>query len=340
MTVSECIFVTGATGFIGAHCVGLLLDRNYRVKAHTRSMEKYNRLKSCVNPAKQYLLEPAVGSDITNYDELVVLMQDCTGVLHVASPFKFAVADFVADLLMPALEGTQAVMKAAHSVTTIKRVVLTSSFAAVYDASKGAQPGVVLTERDFSPLTWADGASSNDAAVAYRVSKTVAERAAWEYMQTQQPSYDLCVLCPTMVFGPVYSTKMVTGLKELNFSNQLIAGLLKSRPASVPATKNPVWVDVRDLAQYHVAALESAAASNQRFLISAGDYDNQEIVDCLRRNMPRDVSLHIPVGSPGNTTRGLHYTTDSSKGLEMLGVPYRSLESSVVDLAKQLLALT
>lgn len=339
MTISECVFVTGATGFIGAHCVGILLDRNYRVKAHSRSMEKFLKLKSSVPSCKEHLVEPAIGSDITNYEELAKLMKDCTGVIHLASPFKFAVENYVNDLLVPALKGTEAVMKAAHDNSSIKRVVLTSSFAAVYDASEGNQPGVVLNEENFSPLTWEDGATTKDPAVAYRVSKTISENLAWNFMETHSPGFDLVVLCPTMVFGPLYSTKLISDLKELNFSNQIIMKLLDSPSGEIPPTKNPVWVDVRDLAEYHVSALIKAEASNQRFLISAGEYDNQEIVDLLREHFLDESAIRIPVGIPGQRISGTHYTTDSSKGEKLLQVPYRSLKSSVVDLSKQLLTL-
>ncbi|OVF09524.1 putative methylglyoxal reductase (NADPH-dependent) [Clavispora lusitaniae] len=339
MTVSEYIFVTGATGFIGAHCVGLLLERNFRVKAHARSQEKYLKLKDSVPQEKRHLLEPAFGSDITSQDELTELMKGCTGVLHLASPFNFAVKDFEQDLLVPALKGTEAVMNAANVNSSIKRVVLTSSFAAVYDASQGIQPGIVLTEDNFSPLTWADGATTTDPAVAYRASKTVAEKAAWDFMSKNSPSFDLCVLCPTMVFGPVYSTRLVSSLSELNFSNQMIMSLLKSSMAEIPPTKNPVWVDVRDLAEYHVAALTEKEASNQRFLISAGDYDNQEIADVLRENLPHECASKVPLGKPGERITGTHYTTDSSKGSRVLKIPYRQLETSVLDLAHQLLSM-
>lgn len=340
MTVLEIIFVTGATGFIGAHCVGMLLDRDYRVIAHSRSVEKYKKLENSVPENKKHLLQLALGSDITNGEELAALMENCTGVLHLASPFKFAVNDYLEDLLVPALKGTEAVMIAAKANPSVRRVVLTSSFAAVYDASLGIQPGVILTEKSFSPLTWDDGASTEDPAVAYRVSKTVAEKAAWDFMKNQSPSFDLCVLCPTMVFGPLYSTKLINGLKELNLSNQIIMNLLTCGGSDIPPTKNPVWVDVRDLAEYQISALTKKEASNQRFLISAGDYDNQEIVDILRANLPIETVKHAAIGIPGKRITGTHYTTDSSKGAEVFKIPYRPLKSSVLDLTNQILSFS
>lgn len=300
-------------------------------------MEKYNKLRECVPKDKQHLLSSYIGSDITSVDEMTKAVENCTGVLHLASPFKFAVDNYVDDLLTPALKGTEAIMEAAHKSPSVQRVVLTSSFAAVYDASLGLQPDKVLTEQDFSPLTWEDGAATKDPAVAYRASKTVAERAAWEFMEKHQPRFDLCVLCPTMVFGPLYLSGMVENLSDLNFSNQLIAKLMDS--SAIPPTKNPVWVDVRDLAEYHVLALAELKASNERFLISAGDYDNQEIADILRENLGEEDAKLVPLGVPGERISGSHYTTDSSKGLEVFRVEYRSLESSVMDLAKQLIEL-
>lgn len=338
MTGSETILVTGATGFIGAHCVGLLLEKNYHVKALCRSLEKYERLESSVPHSKRYLLEPSIASDITNYEEVVSCVSGCTGILHLASPFKYDVSNFVDELLNPALKGTEVVLKAASSNPRIKRVVVTSSFAAIYDASKGLQKGVVITESDFSPLTWEDGATTKDPAVAYRVSKVIAEKAAWDFMEQYNPSFDLSVICPTMVFGPLYSTNLISSVKDLNFSNKVINDLLEgSSESPVPPTRGPVWVDVRDLAESHIAALEEPAASNQRFLLSAGDFDHQQIADILRSKLPSELGASVPVGTPGERLTGTHFTTDSSKAMKTLGVTYRSLESCILDLATQLL---
>lgn len=337
---SEVVFVTGATGFIGAHCVGLLLEQEYKVKAQSRTMEKYLKLENSVPADKRHLIEPAVTSDITNYHEMVALMAGCTRVLHLASPFNFAVKDYLKDLLMPALRGTEAVMQAAYANHTVKRLVLTSSFAAIYDANLGLQPGAVITEDNYSPLTWEDGVKTDNPAVAYRASKTIAEKAAWDFIEENSPHFGLCVLCPTMVFGPLYSTKLISSLKELNFSNKIISNLLFSAGSELPPTKNPVWVDVRDVAKYHISALTRKEASNQRFLLSAGDYDNQEIADILHANLPAELANRIPLGSPGARISSTHYTTDSSKGIRVFEIPYRKLDSSVLDLTTQLLSFT
>lgn len=95
--------------------------------------------------------------DITNYDELVNAVKDCSGVFHLASPYTYNVKDNVEQLLKPALFGTVTILKAALTEPKLKRVIITSSFAAVFDASKSLQPGVVLSEKDFSPLAWRDG---------------------------------------------------------------------------------------------------------------------------------------------------------------------------------------
>lgn len=344
MTISalDQILVTGATGFIGGHCVGELLNRNYRVKAAVRSLEKFNQLKAGCPVDKQHLLTHVIIADIASVAQLVAGVKGCTGILHLASPYTYTVNDFVEGLLNPALNGTLSILKAAKQEPAIKRVVITSSFAAVFDASKGMQSGVILSESSFSPLTYDDGASTKDPAVAYRASKIVAERAAWDFIKQENPSFDISVLCPPMVFGPVFAPQLVYSIEDLNFSNQAIWNIIQTKSSDpVPPTKGYIWVDVRDLAFAHAEALFHPQASNQRFIISAGDFDNQEIADILRESLERSiVESYIPIGNPGERLSGSHFTTDATKSIKELGVTYRCLEECVTSLARQLLEIS
>lgn len=344
MTISELdqILVTGATGFIGGHCVGELLNRNYRVKAAVRSLKKFDQLKAGCPSDKQHLLSHVIISDITSVEELVDGVKGCTGVLHLASPYTYSVNDFVEDLLHPAMNGTLSILKAAKQEPTIKRVVITSSFAAVFDATKGMQSGVVLSESSFSPLTFEDGANTKDPAVAYRASKIVAERAAWDFVEQENPSFDISILCPPMVFGPVFAPQLVYSIEDLNFSNQAIWNIIQTKSSDpVPPTKGFIWVDVRDLAFAHAEALFHPKASNQRFIISAGDFDNQEIADILRDSLDsKVVNSNVPIGNPGERLAGTHFTTDATKSIKELGVTYRKLDDCVTSLAHQLLAIS
>lgn len=339
MTITDIsnstILVTGASGFIGAHCVDKLLKSGYHVRAAVRSEGKFNQLAGCFDEEARSRLSPAYLSDIRNQEDVNKAVYGCEGILHVASPFSYSVKDFEKELLNPAIEGTRTVMNAAANEPRVTRVVITSSFAAVYDATKGLQPGVILDESSWSPLTWDDGVKTDQAAVAYRASKVLAEREAWNFIKQHDYHFDLVTLCPTMVFGPLVNPKTATSLESLNTSNQVLWSLCRGSLEDVPPTKGPVWVDVRDLADAHVKALQCAEASNQRFMMSAGDYDNQEISDILREKLPKDFSKNIPVGTPGARLSGTHFTTDSSKAEKVLGIKFRKLEDSVLDFASQ-----
>lgn len=340
MTITDksnsTVLVTGSSGFIGAHCVDKLLKSGYNVRAAVRSEEKFNQLALCFDEEARSRLNASYITDIRDQKDVEKSVKGCDAILHVASPFSYSVKDFETELLNPAVEGTQAVMNAAAKEPKVSRVVITSSFAAIYDASKGMQPGVVLTEDNWSPLTWEDGVNTDQAAVAYRASKVLAEKEAWKFIEESSPNFDLVALCPTMVFGPLMNPKVASCVESLNLSNQVLWKLCRSNLDDVPPTKGPLWVDVRDLADAHVRALESSEASNQRFMMSAGDYDNQELSDVLREKLPKDFSKNVPVGKPGDRLTGTHFKADSSKAERILGIKFRKLEESIMDFASQI----
>lgn len=333
------ILVTGATGFIGAHCVQKLLDDGFKVKAAVRSVEKFNQLKNCFDEMFKSNLSYALVQDICNYEELVQAVKGCDGIIHLASPFTYEATDFETQLLKPAVEGTTTILKACLAEPKVKRVVITSSFAAVFDSTKGLQPGVVYTEKDFSPLTWEDGTTTKDVSLAYRASKVVSELAAWDFMKNEIPPFDMTILCPSMVFGPLVSTDLLSSVDNLNVSNNIIWSVATSKDG-IPPTKAPLYIDVRDLANAEVKALSSEKASNARYILSAGDFDNQQIADILRESFPDEsFKASVPVGQPGDRLTGTHYTTDCSKVRDELGLQFRPLLDSVLDLCSQLVAL-
>ncbi|GME84934.1 unnamed protein product [Ambrosiozyma monospora] len=333
---NSTVLVTGGTGFIGMHCIDTLLHHGFKVKATVRSHKKGEILKRCF---PRYSSKISIGliKDIADTKSLIREIKGCSAVLHLASPYTYNVKDCFSELVEPALEGTKAILKAAEFEPKIRRVVITSSFAAVFDATKGLQPGVVLNEDNFSPLTYTDGCSTHDPAVAYRASKIVAERYAWDFIKQRRPHFDLSVVCPPMVYGPLVSTALLDNLDDLNFSNSCIwkmANLGSDSP--VPPTKGPVYVDVRDLAEAEYRALILKQAGNERFMVSAGDFCNQEICDVLRQSLSHHRARNVPVGTPGERMSGSHFTTDSSKAIAMLGISFRGIEDSVVDLVNQL----
>lgn len=329
------VAVTGANGFIGQHCVAALLANGYRVIGTVRTEAKAATVRHLHEATG---LTVVVVPDITDAEALLSALGpwEPLAILHLAGPFHYHAADFERDLMRPAVGGAVAVLQAAERLPTVRRVVHTGSFAAIYDADAGPRPGKTYSARDWSPLTYGDGARAGDVNTAYRASKTAAERAAWAYVRDRRPAFDLVSLCPAMVFGPVLHRP--TSPAELNTSNGLVwAALSAGRSGPVPPTRGPVWVDVRDVASAHVGALEVADAGGRRFLLAAGVYCNQELVDLGRKLFGGSkIGERIPIGRPGLRESGGHFGVDASDAERVLGLRFRSLESCLADLVPQL----
>ncbi|OGE48937.1 hypothetical protein PENARI_c024G01998 [Penicillium arizonense] len=313
------VLVTGGNGFIAAHCIATLLRSNYRVRATVRSFEKGEATRKSLSSAgvgNLSLLEIAVVPDPTDLNAFTAILHGCQAILHLASAFNYDAVpgEFEEKLMIPAVRGTQVVCEAARLDSNIRRVVIMSSFASVYDASLGLQPGRVYTENDWCPLTYEDGVTASMVPTAYRASKVVAERAAWDYIRDNPVQYQLITLCPGMVFGRMIHP--ISSLSQLNASNQIIWQVLSAgKDAEVPPTKAP-------------------GSGNERFLVTQASYDTQEVADIIRSGLPD--RQRVPVGEPGKRIADAHYSCDSSKVQELLGVRFRKLEESIIPLANQL----
>jgi nucleoside-diphosphate-sugar epimerase len=156
------VLVTGGNGFIAAHCIATLLRSNYRVRATVRSTDKKiltHQALSSAGVKNLSRLELMVVPDPTNLDDFSTALDGCQAVLHLASAFTYDAlpGEFEEKLMIPAVKGTQIVCEAAKLHPMVRRVVIMSSFASVYDASLGLQPGTIYTENHWCPLTYQDG---------------------------------------------------------------------------------------------------------------------------------------------------------------------------------------
>ena len=157
--------VTGGNGFIASHCIATLLRSSYRVRATVRSAQKAEATRKSLDAAgveNLSRLEFSVVPDPTNIQALIAALQDCQAVVHLASAFNYDAVpgEFEEKLMIPAVKGTQVICRAAEQISSIRRVVVMSSFASVYDASLGLQSGRVYTEQDWCPLTYEDGVNA------------------------------------------------------------------------------------------------------------------------------------------------------------------------------------
>jgi nucleoside-diphosphate-sugar epimerase len=236
-------------------------------------------------------------------------------------------------MLVPAIKGTVGVLESVtKKAPRVERVVITSSFAAMVDFTKGNWPGHVYTEADWNHTTF-EYAKTADAMVAYTASKALAEKAAWQFVEERKPHFKLTVLNPPMVFGPAAHN---VSLAAPNLSAWDINRFLSGELDDVPETGFWSFVDVRDLAQAHVRALEVPEAGNERFFVVSGRYSYQQTADVLRRSdkLPAADKAKVPVGKPGQNYPGPDvYEVDNAKSKRILGISYRSFEESIVDAA-------
>lgn len=231
------VLVTGASGFIAGHCVSELADHGYTVRGTVRDPDKAAHLAGSAE---------LVHADLESDDGWKEAVADCGYVLHVASPFPLNDPADENDLIRPAVEGTLRVLRASAESGTVKRVVLTSSVTAIRGDSSG---GRTLTEDD-----WTDPGASHD---PYQKSKTLAERAAWEFARADG-RLELTVINPGLVLGPVQRAAASTSLEPVR---RLLA-------RNVPGVPRLGWavVDVRDLAVAHRLAMEVPVAAGQRYI--------------------------------------------------------------------------
>jgi nucleoside-diphosphate-sugar epimerase len=232
-------------------------------------------------------------------------------------------------LIIPALNGVRSILSAA-SKASIKRIVLTSSFAAVLDLSRKSPPFFTYTSSDWNPLTYSEAiAPSTPAVVAYRGSKKFAELEAWSYLKTNKPQFDLVTLCPPMTFGPVVHP--VSRVGDLNESNAQL-WKIASGEKPLPVTRVPFWIDVRDLAEAHVEALVRPEAGNKRFTPASPEH--------FSYSMAAKVMLEEFDWARGSVSEeeqevDVSYGLDGVTVTKELGVRYRSFRETVVDLVSQ-----
>ena len=238
--------------------------------------------------------------------------------------------------MKPALNGTVGILESikAHN-PDIERVVITSSFAAVFDPAKGDRPGYTYTEADWNPVTY-DAAVSGHGAVAYCASKTFAEKAAFDFVERENPNFSIATLCPPMVYGPTLQS--ISDLAKLNTSSADIYRLMNGSQKEIPPTPFKAYVDVRDVATAHRLAYEKSEAANERYIIASDNFNFQQVCDIIRKDYPT-LKPKVPEGVPGRPLEAM-WKIDNSKAQKELGMTlFRRLEVIVYDTVFTLAAL-
>lgn len=266
------VLLTGITGFVGSHVAIALLERGYAVRGSLRDPGRADSLRYVIAAALR--ADPGerlsfVQAELMSDQGWAEAAQGCEAVLHVASPFPAKAVSDPRTLIAPARDGTLRVLRAAAAAGA-RRVVVTSSVAAIAYGHGGR------IDRPFTEADWSqpDGRDIGP----YEISKTLAERAAWDFVARAGAPFELVAVNPSLVLGPVLDM-------DYGSSAEVVRKLLSGRFPGCPSIGWPV-VDVRDVASLHVAALEHPAAAGERF-IGAGTFMTvAEIAALLKREMP------------------------------------------------------
>lgn len=332
------VLVTGGAGFIAVHCMIQLLNDGYKVRATLRSLDREVAVRSMLLEGGVEAGERLtfIQADLSTDENWIEAVNGCTYVLHVASPTPKLNFTHEDEMIIPAKEGVLRVLRASRNAG-VKRLVLTSAIGAVvYGHPDQTAP--------YNETSWTNTAK----APAYQKSKTIAEKAAWDFIQQEGNGLELAVVNPTAVMGPVLGS-------DYSHSIQIIKNMLTGKIPGCPKI-NSCFVDVRDVADLHLRAMVDPLANGERFIATAGESIwLVEVAKILKANLG-DAAAKVSVKQLPNTLLriaalkdpmvksmvpllGIHMNTTSEKAIRLLGWSPRSNQEAILATAESLIGL-
>lgn len=332
----KIVLVTGGAGFIAVHCILQLLEAGYQVRASLRSLNRQAQVRTMLKEGGQDVGERLtfVEADLSADAPWNQAVSHCTYVLHVASPTPILRYKHEDEMIIPAREGVLRVLRASRDAG-VKRVVLTSAIGAiVYGHPEQTAP--------YDETSWTNVVGK---APAYQKSKTLAERAAWEFIKQEGNGLELSAVNPVTVLGPVLGP-------DYSHSIHLIKNLLTGKMPGCPKV-NSGFVDVRDVADLHLRAMTHPAAKGERFIATAGESVWLiEIAKILKAHLGQDASQVNARELPNTLLRlaalkdpmvksmipllGRLMNVTSAKAIRLLDWSPRSTEEAVLATAESL----
>jgi len=337
LITQQPVVVTGASGYIAVHAIQQLIKKGYKVRGTVRSIKDKKKIEylTALDPSGE-LLE-LVEADLLNEASWDAVISGTEYVLHLASPYALNVTNPQADLVDPALKGTLNVLKAADKSNTVKKVILTSSVAAITDSPID---GHIYTEKDWNT-------ESSLSRNPYYYSKKLAEEAAWNFVKGK--SFELVVINPFVVIGPEFNASTI------NPSVEAIHNILTGK---FPGIISIAWcfVDVRDVAKAHILAMENPKASG-RYICANETIWMKDMIILFKKHYPSaeypKVDLGCTVGDklikmasyfqPRGTGQyirtnlGKFPSINHNKIMEELGMEFIPLEKSLLDTSEDLI---
>lgn len=329
------VLVTGGSGYIAGFTIRQLIEQGWTVHTTIRSLAKEQQVRDvlAVDNDKLHFFE----ADLMDDAGWAEAMEGCTHVAHLASPLPNGVVKHEDDLIVPAREGALRALRFAKAAG-VQRVVMTSSAAAIgYGKPRGTY---TFTEADWTDINHKD-------AYPYVKSKTIAERAARDWIEAEGGDLELCTINPVLVCGPLMSADFSASIEGVK---QLLAGALPGCPDFGFAI-----VDVRDVADLHIRCLTAPNMANERFIASGRFFKMIDIAHILKENLGEEArkvplrklpdwvlklfSLWNPIIRQVTGELGKVRNMDSSHAKEVLDWETRSEEESIVETARSLIDL-
>ncbi len=326
------ILITSGSGFIGAQTILSALKQGYKVRTTVRSNEKGDYLVKLFESVgyKSDKFEYVIVEDLEKADGFDEAVQGVQGVAHTGSPFYFTKQgedDPYEKLINPAVNGTTSILKSVQKHgSEVQRVVITSSFASVLHPVDGVVTYDV--DKDWNthaPAELEKKGKDVDGPTAYRASKTLAEKAAWKFVEDHKPKFDLVTVCPPLVLGP--HIHQVESPEKLNTSSKQAYDLFTGAKKEGLTAAAGNCVDVRDVADIHIAALAEEKAGGQRVPASYGPYTWGQFAAAIHS------SKHVSDAVKGKATKvdgkdgeGVKQSIfDGSKSEKLFGTKFKDI---------------
>ncbi|KAJ7597645.1 hypothetical protein C8J56DRAFT_1021775 [Mycena floridula] len=311
----KLIFVTGGSGFVGSHIITELLKKGYRVRAAVRPASLAKLTSWYPDPS----FEAVVIKDLAQY---LPRPRSVEGIVHAASPMPGTAT--IPEILNYAIEITLNLVRQAHKAGINKIIVSTSMFAIM-------RPGGTMSAEDWNPITMEEALALTDTRAAYRASKTLAEKALWQYGR-EHPELDITTVIAPFVFGPFPYDTSGDEPNLIAISTNIYVYRFLTQGASFPVISK--YADVRDVAAVHVGALEGKPSSTPKRLLigSIEPFDFKHVLDLIRQKRPALAARLNQATPPEVPLAAQRLDFDQQQLKDVCGIEkYRTLEETFLD---------
>lgn len=320
------VLLTGISGFIAQHICTLLLEDGYTVIGTVRSAEKQAQMADLFNQQLKLVIVEDI-SKANAFDE-VFTSYNLDYIIHTAAPFFYDTSNPEQDLILPTINGIDGLLKSISNsnLPNLKKLVITSSDAAMYSEIDELNPSLTLSEASWNIPSYQEAIT--DAGLAYYYAKSIAEKHFWDFHKSVNPSYSITAINPAWVFGPQVHNVST----KLNTSNETINQLLDSKEFDI---MRGGYIDVRDVAKAHVQSLTNTHTNGKRLYMINDRFSTQMILDIIHMNIPE---ISVPIGKPGSGSTDIANMSkfDNSATRDFLNFDFIPLEQTITDVVKQI----